>query len=168
MLRWKFVHILLRCCWVAIYTHIMFTLRSRQADLLQVFHRRCITGVVVNGDKLSPANNTGNKHKVANISTNFHKKFEIASIGYSGRGPAGSWKKPEVENLVSASLKRGIVFVQASLIRDFTREIFEIFASVSSTLYYRSDRWARTAAHSPEGYLNSLASPVLLSNNLAW
>ncbi len=60
----NFLHILLRCCWVAVYTHIMifylmFILRCRQADPASVsslvsWHRWwIITSVVVTGDTLS-------------------------------------------------------------------------------------------------------------------
>jgi hypothetical protein len=47
---------------------------------------------------------TGGKHQVAKISTNFHK-FEMALVGYPGAmGEICSVTKPEVDNLVSESL----------------------------------------------------------------
>ncbi len=46
-----------------------------------------------------------NKHKIFNISANFHKNLKRPQ--WDTQGPVGteSWKKPEVENLVSGSLE---------------------------------------------------------------
>ncbi len=118
-----------RCCWVAVYIHIMifylmFALRYRQADFfsfVQVFTRWCCW----HWWKLSPVlllpaihnfrwcyyqrwsscyrwkinrrnNDTGDKHKVTNISANYLKKFKW-SHEYSRAGGQiceknGSWK----------------------------------------------------------------------------
>ncbi len=49
-----------------------------------------ITGVIdISGKLMAGVVDTGDKHNVANISANFHKKFEMTQIGYSG-GPEGN------------------------------------------------------------------------------
>jgi hypothetical protein len=44
------------------------------------------------------------KHKVANIPANFRKNLKWPQQITQGPGETDSWKKPEVENLVSDSL----------------------------------------------------------------
>jgi hypothetical protein len=48
---------------------------------------------------------TGDKPLLSNISANFSYIFEMAPMGYLGKGGNSFMKKPEFENLVSDSLE---------------------------------------------------------------
>jgi hypothetical protein len=56
-------------------------LRCRQADVFETVS----SPISFTGDQLiAGVNDSGDKHKIANISANFHKKFEMSAMGYSG------------------------------------------------------------------------------------
>ncbi len=64
-----------------------------------------VSGVVDTAEQfIAGVVDTADKHLFAIISANFRKKVEMILMEYSGPGHTDSWKKIEVENLVSDSL----------------------------------------------------------------
>ncbi len=55
-------------------------------------------------DTAEQFSDTGDKYSFANISANFWKIQNVLNGILRGLGDTDSWKKPEVENLVSDSL----------------------------------------------------------------
>jgi hypothetical protein len=68
--------------------------------------QRLIAGVIDTAVQLmAGVIDTGDKCSYTNISANFQKKIQNGPNGiFGGLGDTDSWKKPEVENLVSGSL----------------------------------------------------------------
>jgi hypothetical protein len=80
-LRQEFFLILLRCCWVTVLILNYVHLRCRQADVFETVS----SPISFTGDQLiAGVNDSGDKHKISNTSANFHKKFEMSAMGYSG------------------------------------------------------------------------------------
>ncbi len=106
-------HILLSCCWVAIYTHIMifslmFTLSCRQADFVASVLSQVDTPAIIQyiASVVDIVNILSLVSTTSAINTRMWIFSRIFVKIWNGpnrilRGETDSWKKPKVKNLVS-------------------------------------------------------------------